>query len=434
MTGKRVAFTTLGCKVNMYDTEAMRELFLDRGYTEVDFDSEADIYLINTCSVTNFGDKKSRQVIRRAKKLNPNAIVIASGCYAQTAPEAVAAVEGVNIVTGIKDRANIVDIVEGYRGGVLNLVSDIRTAVEFEPLTVTRLEGHTRAYLKIQEGCNRFCTYCIIPYARGPIRSRRPEDVLEEVKKLAANGFKEVVLTGIHIASYGLDLNCGTYLADIIERVHETEGIERIRFSSMEPLAVTDEFIARMKALPKVCDHYHLSLQSGCDKTLHEMGRRYTSQQYFEAVQRIYEAYPDGAITTDIIVGFPGESEEDFEASAAFAEKCRLAKIHVFPYSPKNGTPAAKRKDQVTPEVKSERAARLGKISHRLQTEFMIRFTGRTMPVLFEREISEGVYEGYTTNYIRVLARSNESLRNKILDVYLGEVDGDEGLIKAEVR
>ncbi len=434
MTGKRVAFTTLGCKVNMYDTEAMRELFLNRGYTEVDFDSEADIYLINTCSVTNFGDKKSRQVIRRAKKLNPNAIVIASGCYAQTAPEAVAAVEGVNIITGIKDRANIVDIVEGYNGGVLNLVSDIRTAVEFEPLTVTRLEGHTRAYLKIQEGCNRFCTYCIIPYARGPIRSRRPEDVLEEVRKLAANGFKEIVLTGIHIASYGLDLNCGTYLADIIEMVHRTEGIERIRFSSMEPLAVTEEFISRMKALPKVCDHYHLSLQSGCDKTLHEMGRRYTSDQYYQAVERIYRAYPDGAITTDIIVGFPGESDEDFKESAAFAQKCGLARIHVFPYSPKNGTPAAKRKDQVPPQIKSQRAAELGEISSRLQRNFMSRFVGRTMPVLFEREIEPGVYEGYTTNYIRVIAKSKDSLRNRIINACLTEIDEKEGLIKAQVR
>lgn len=426
MQQKKIAFTTLGCKVNMYDTEAMRELFLARGYTEVDFEEKADIYLINTCSVTNFGDKKSRQIIRRARKLNPEAIVVASGCYAQVAPEAVASVEGINIVTGIKDRGHIVDIVESYTGGVLNLVSDIKTAIEFEPLSVTRLEGHTRAYLKIQEGCNRYCTYCIIPYARGPIRSRKSAEVVEEVKKLAANGFKEVVLAGIHVASYGLDLNEGVYLADVIERVHEVDGIERIRFSSMEPLAVTDDFIERMKKLPKVCDHYHLSLQSGCDNTLHDMGRRYTAQQYFEAVQRIKSAYPDGAVTTDIIVGFPGESDEDFADSLAFAEKCALAKIHVFPYSPKSGTPAAKRKDQIPPEVKAQRAKIMGDMSDKLQREFMENMVGRTFSVLFEREVEKGVYEGYTTNYVRVLAESDKCLHNVICEVKITGLDEGE--------
>lgn len=435
MSQRKIAFTTLGCKVNMYDTEAMRELFLQRGYTEVDFEQEADVYLINTCSVTNLGDKKSRQIIRRAKKLNPDAIVVASGCYAQVAPERVAQVEGVNIVTGIKDRRNIVDIVEGYSGnGVLNLVSDIKSAIEFEPLSVTRLEGHTRAYLKIQEGCNRYCTYCIIPYARGPIRSRKSDEVVAEVEKLAENGFKEVVLAGIHVASYGLDLQEGVYLADIIEKVHRVEGIERIRFSSMEPLAVTEEFIKRMKALPKVCDHYHLSLQSGCDNTLHDMGRRYTAQQYYEAVERIKGAYPNGAITTDIIVGFPGESDEDFKESMAFAEKCRLAKIHVFPYSPKDGTPAAKRKDQIAPEVKSQRAKEMGELSDRLQREFMSGMIGKSFSVLFEREISEGVYEGYTTNYVRVFAKAQENLHNRITDVKITALDDSEPAVWAELQ
>lgn len=434
MNSKKIAFTTLGCKVNMYDTEAMRELFLNRGYTEVGFDEKADIYLINTCSVTNFGDKKSRQVIRRAKKLNPSAVVIATGCYAQVAPQAVAAVEGINIITGIKDRANIVDIVEQYSGsGVLDLVSDIKTATEFEPLSVTRLEGHTRAYLKIQEGCNRYCTYCIIPYARGPIRSRRPDDVVAEVKKLAQNGFKEVVLTGIHVASYGLDLKCGVYLADIIERVHEVEGIERIRFSSMEPLAVSDEFIARMKALPKVCGHYHLSLQSGCDKTLHDMGRRYTAEEYYAAVQRINAAYEDGAVTTDIIVGFPGETDEDFKQCYDFAEKCRLAKIHVFPYSPKNGTPAAKRRDQTDPKVKAERAEIMGKLSDKLQHEFMSKMIGKTVDVLFERAVAENIYEGYTKNYVRVLACSTEDMHNKIVNVKITAVDKTDPAVRGDI-
>ncbi len=433
MDKKRIAFTTLGCKVNMYDTEAMRELFLNRGYTEVSFDETADYYLINTCSVTNLGDKKSRQLIRRAKKLNPDAVVIAAGCYAQVAPQAIAKVEGINIITGIKDRANIVDIAESYTGGILNLVSDIKTAVEFEPLSVTRLEGHTRAYLKIQEGCNRYCTYCIIPYARGPIRSRKSAEVIEEVKKLAQNGFKEVVLTGIHVASYGLDLKEGVYLADIIERVHQVDGIERIRFSSMEPLAVTDEFIERMKALPKVCPHFHLSLQSGADNTLHNMGRRYTAQEYFEAAERIYRAYPKGAITTDIIVGFPGESEEDFAESMAFAEKCGLAKIHVFPYSPKDGTPAAKRKDQIPPEVKADRAARMGSLGERLQREFITKMKGERVRVLFEREVEKDIYEGYTDNYIKVLTRSCENLHNQILTVKLTDVSKAEPALIGEL-
>ncbi len=433
MRQKKIAFTTLGCKVNMYDTEAMRELFLQRDYKEVDFEQEADVYLINTCSVTNLGDKKSRQIIRRAKKLNPDAIVVASGCYAQVAPEIVAQVDGVNIVTGIKDRGNIVDIVESYTGnGVLNLVSDIKTAIEFEPLSVTRLEGHTRAYLKIQEGCNRYCTYCIIPYARGPIRSRKSDEVTAEVEKLAENGFKEVVLTGIHVASYGLDLDEGVYLADIIEKVHRVKGIERIRFSSMEPLAVTEKFIERMQALPKVCDHYHLSLQSGCDKTLHDMGRRYTAQQYYEAVEKIKRAYPDGAITTDIIVGFPGETDEDFKKTMAFAEKCKLAKIHVFPYSPKDGTPAARRKDQILPHIKSERAKQMGELSNRLQREFMSAMVGKTFSVLFEREVTGGIYEGYTTNYVRVLVKSEENLHNRIINVKITSLDDKESAVYAE--
>lgn len=432
MEKNTVAFLTLGCKVNMYDTEAMRELFLERGYTEVDFEEKADIYLINTCSVTNFGDKKSRQAIRRAKKLNPNAVIIACGCYTQVAPEEVAKIEGVSIVTGIKNRAKIVDIAEGYRGGVENYVEDIKTDHVFEPLKVTRLEGHTRAYLKIQEGCNRFCTYCIIPYARGPIRSRKPDEVMEEVRRLAKNGFKEVVLTGIHVASYGLDLDEDVYLADIIERVNRVEGIERIRFSSIEPVAITEDFIKRMSAMPKVCGHFHLSLQSGCDRTLHDMGRRYTSDEYFEAVKRIKQAYPQGAVTTDIIVGFPGETDEDFAESYAFAEKCALAKIHVFPYSPKRGTPAAKRKDMVAPEIKAERAAKMGDLSQKLQRQFMEQMLGKTYPVLFEREVKEGVFEGYTENYVKVLAKSEANLHNCILDVTLKSVDDDEGAMWGE--
>ncbi|MBR6401034.1 MAG: tRNA (N(6)-L-threonylcarbamoyladenosine(37)-C(2))-methylthiotransferase MtaB [Firmicutes bacterium] len=424
---KKVAFLTLGCKVNLYDTEAMQELFAARGYDIVDFENMADIYIINTCTVTNFGDKKSRQMIRRAKRQNPDAIVAATGCYAQVAPDTVSKIEGINIVVGTKHRARIVDIIEDYTDEtkVLNAVSDIRHETEFEPLKISKLKDRTRAYVKIQEGCNRYCSYCIIPYARGPVRSRRPEEVVEEVKRLAQNGFKEVVLTGIHVASYGLDLKC-TNLTDIVKQVNETEGIERIRFSSMEPTAVTEEFVAEMKKMPKICDHFPLSLQSGCDKTLKAMNRRYTADEYALAVDRLRGAFPDVAITTDIIVGFPGETEEDFLESIAFARRVGLSKIHVFPYSPKTGTPAAKMKEQVPPDVKNDRAARLIAVSDELNKKFIDTLKGRTMHVLFEIRNKDGYFEGHTTNYIKVLVKTEEDLKNKILNVKIGEYCGDE--------
>lgn len=419
---RKIAFATLGCKVNMYDTEAMQELFAERGYEIVDFDDAADIYIINTCTVTNFGDKKSRQMIRRAKRNNPDAIVAAAGCYAQVAPETVAEIEGINIVIGTKDRAKIVEIIESYsdKTKVLNAVSDIKTERVFEPLQISRLKDRTRAYVKIQEGCNRYCSYCIIPYARGPVRSRQPEQVAEEVRRLAQNGFKEIVLTGIHVASYGLDLK-NTDLIGIVKLVHDTEGIERIRFSSMEPTAVTEEFVAEMKALPKVCDHFPLSLQSGCDKTLKAMNRRYTAKEYAEAVDRLRKAYPDVAVTTDIIVGFPNETEDDFKESAEFAKRVGLAKIHVFPYSPKTGTPAAKMTGQVAPDIKNDRAARLIAVSDSLNKEFTDSFKGRVMPVLFEIRNKDGYFEGHTTNYIKVLAKTDCDIKNRILDVRMGE-------------
>lgn len=381
----RIAFTTLGCKVNLYDSEAMAELFAEKGYEIVEFDETADIYVINTCTVTNFGDKKSRQMIRRARRQNKNSIIVATGCYAQVMPETVAGIEGINIVIGTKDRSKVVEIVEAYKAenGVVNTVTDIKEEKEFERLKVSRLKDRTRAYIKIQEGCNRYCTYCIIPYARGPVRSRKPEDIIDEVKTLAENGFKEVVLTGIHVASYGIDLGNIT-LADIIEKVHCVDGIERIRFSSMEPKAVDDEFVERMARLEKVCEHYHLSLQSGSDNTLKKMNRRYTTQEYEAACKRLRRTFPDVAITTDIIVGFPTETDEDFNESYDFAEKVKLSKIHVFPYSPKTGTPAAKIRPQVSPEVKSERSHKMLELSNRLNREFMSEYINKPMEVLLK--------------------------------------------------
>ncbi len=429
----KIAFTTLGCKVNLYDSEAMAELFADKGYEIVDFDDNADIYVINTCTVTNFGDKKSRQMIRRARRKNENAIIVAAGCYAQVAPKRVAEIEGINIVIGTKDRADVVEIVEKYRAemGVVNAVTDIKGEKEFERLKVSRLKDRTRAYIKIQEGCNRYCTYCIIPYARGPVRSRKPEDVIDEVKVLAANGFKEVVLTGIHVASYGVDLGDIT-LADIIERVHAVEGIERIRFSSMEPKAVDDEFVKRMAKLPKVCEHYHLSLQSGSDETLKRMNRRYTSSEYAAACERLRKAFPTVAITTDIIVGFPTETDENFIESYSFAEKIRLSKIHVFPYSPKEGTPAAKMKPQIAPDVKNERSHKMLELSDRLNREFMSEYINKDMEVLFERLEGE-YYEGHTRNYIKVLCKSDKDIKNQLVTVKLTGIAGEETMY-GEIR
>lgn len=423
---KKIAFITLGCKVNLYDTEAMAELFTEKGYEVVDFEEYADVYLINTCTVTNLGDKKSRQMIRRAKRINPNSVVVATGCYAQVASEEVAKIEGINIVIGTKNRSEIVETVENYvdENGVVNNVSDIMGEKEFEPLQISRLTNRTRAYIKIQEGCNRYCTYCIIPYARGPIRSRKPEEVIEEVKKLAENGFKEVVLTGIHVASYGLDLGNIT-LADIIEKVHSVNSIERIRFSSMEPLAIDDDFVARMAKLPKVCDHYHLSLQSGCNRTLKRMNRKYNAEQYAEACERLRNAFPNVAITTDIIVGFPDETEEDFKESLAFAKKMKLDKIHTFPYSPKKGTPAAKMKNQISGDVKSQRSKEMIALSDKMNIDFLNNNIGKTVPVLFE-DMENGFWQGHTTNYIKVLVKSDENLNNKIVDVKLDKIHGVE--------
>lgn len=422
----KIAFTTLGCKVNLYDSEAMAELFAERGYEIVDFEDVADVYIINTCTVTNFGDKKSRQMIRRAKRRNENAIIVATGCYAQVSAEVVAGIEGINIVIGTKDRSKIVDIVEQYKeeSGILNVVSDIKEETEFERLKVSNLKDRTRAYIKIQEGCNRYCSYCIIPYARGPVRSRQVEDVLDEVKSLAQNGFKEIVLTGIHVASYGVDLG-GITLADIIEKVHQIDGIERIRFSSVEPIVITDEFIERMKKLPKVCEHYHLSLQSGSDETLKKMNRRYTSKEYFEACQKLREAFEDVAITTDIIVGFPTESEENFKESYDFAKEVKLSQIHVFPYSPKEGTVAAKIRPQVEPEVKNERSQKMLDLAEKLNREFREKYLNKDVDVLFERE-ENGFYEGHTRNYIKVLCKAEKDLTNQIVKVKLTKVNDDD--------
>lgn len=430
---KKAASFALGCKVNQYESEAIAELFAQKGYEIVSAEDAADVYVINTCTVTNFGDKKSRQLIRKVKRQNPAAIVAVVGCYAQTAPQEIMRVEGVNLVIGTKDRAQIVELVERYDAahGVENYVSDIMKERTFEPLSIQTLANRSRAYLKIQDGCSQYCSYCIIPYARGPIRSREPQEVLAEVARLAANGFREVVLTGIHVASYGKDRR-DTSLLDIVQRVHETEGIERIRFSSIEPNVVTEEFAQAMAALPKVCDHFHLSLQSGCDKTLREMNRKYDTAKYRQAVQTLRRYLPEVALTTDIIVGFPGEMEEDFAQSYAFAKEIGFAKIHVFPYSPKKGTPAAERSDQLSNAVKSERSHKLMALSDEMMQDFLRGYLGRTVNVLYERKVGEDLYEGHTTNYNKVYGTSPVDLTNRIVPTEIGALaeDGLRGRAK----
>jgi threonylcarbamoyladenosine tRNA methylthiotransferase MtaB len=421
---KTVAAYTLGCKVNQYETEAMLDIFEKEGYEVVDFDQSADVYLINTCTVTNLSDRKSRQAIRKAKNKNKNSIVVVAGCYAQTSPGEVSQIPGVNLIIGTKDRKNIISYIKDIETGKnqITAVHNIMRVHDFEELEIDEYKGHTRAFLKIQEGCSQFCTYCIIPYARGPIRSRHPGDVLAEVKRLAEHGFKEVVLTGIHIASYGRDLG-NTTLLEIIKEMNKIDGIERIRLGSIEPHTITEEFVQAAKEMKKLCPHYHISLQSGCNETLKRMNRRYTVDEYMGVVRLLRKNIEDVALTTDVMTGFPGETDEEFEKTCEFLEEVEFMKMHVFKYSPRKGTPAAEYENQVAPEKKEERSKRLIEMSQRFSLEFNKKHVGRKMPVLFEQEVKEkdGYIQGLTSNYIEVLCKGNASLKGKIVNTYLTE-------------
>ncbi len=431
---KKVAFYTLGCKVNQYETEAVSEIFEKEGYETVDFEEKADVYVINTCTVTNLSDRKSRQIIRRARKNNEDSIIVVMGCYAQTAPEEVSSIEGVNLVIGTKDRNRIIDYIKKIEENnkSINAVKNIMTAREFEELDINVYKGRTRAYLKIQEGCSQFCTYCIIPYARGPIRSKQPEQVLKEVEKLADSGFKEVVLTGIHLASYGKDIK-NTSLLDIVRRIHDIEGIERIRLGSIEPTTVTEEFVEAAATLSKLCPHYHISLQSGCDATLKRMNRKYTAGEYKKVVEMLRSNIPDVAITTDVMVGFPGETEEEFEETYRFLEEIALSQMHIFRFSPRKGTPAATYDHQVDPGTKEKRSNRLMELNRLNMARFHKSFEGRVMPVLFEQEMKErkGYIEGHTANYIKVICKGEDGLKGKIAGVKLERTVEDymEGML-----
>ncbi len=416
---KNVAFYTLGCKVNQYETEAVSELFEDAGYTVVPFDERADYYIINTCSVTSMSDRKSRQMIRRAKKANPDSIIAVMGCYSQTAPDDVLDIEGVNLVLGTKDRASVLRLIEPLSStDKLNAVTSVRDNHTFEELTVRRCMDHTRAYIKIQDGCSQFCSYCIIPYARGPVRSRKEEDVLKEAQALSDAGYKELILTGIHAASYGKDLG-DTSLWELLNKIDKIDGIERVRMSSIEPMTLSPEFVLKIKDCKKLCPHFHISLQSGCDETLRRMNRKYTTEEFAGVADTLRMYFPDCAITTDIMTGFVGETDEEFQKTLEFAERMQFADAHIFQYSPRRGTPAARRHDQVRPEVKDARAKAVAEVCERSRAAFLNRHIGRTMDILFETRADDGLYEGKTANYINVHVPTDEELSGEFRRVRL---------------
>ena len=415
---KTLAHLTLGCKVNMYDTSAMVEILQNHGVHAIDFESKADIYIINTCTVTNLGDKKSRQAIRKATKLNPDAIVVVCGCYSQTHPEAVKAIEGVDIVLGTKDRMKIAEFIIQYLESKeqQSFVGSVNDAAEFEELNINDAQG-TRAYIKIQEGCDNYCSYCIIPYARGSVRSRDFKNILEEAARLSETGVKEIVLTGINIGSYGKDKANGLNLSKLIRALHEIQGIMRIRLGSVDPIAITDEFLETLKDCCKLCAHLHLSLQSGCDKILSAMNRRYSTSEYRKTVTNLRAIRPNIGITTDIIVGFPGESDDDFAQSYEFAKNMAFSKIHVFPYSPKAGTKAAGMGNHISSQVKNSRAKAMSELGSELCEEFAKKFENTKLSVLFEHEIGNNIFEGYSDNYIIVRQNSDADLKNQVLEV-----------------
>ncbi|MCC0660167.1 tRNA (N(6)-L-threonylcarbamoyladenosine(37)-C(2))-methylthiotransferase MtaB [Clostridioides sp. ZZV14-6154] len=430
---KKVAFYTLGCKVNQYETEAMLELFEKDGYEQVNSEEYADVYVINTCTVTHMSDRKSRQYIRRVKKKNPDAIIAVVGCYSQVSPEEILDIEEVNLVMGTNDRRKIVEEIRKIDASKkVSTVDDIMKVKAFEEIEISQTNGKTRAFMKIQDGCDRFCTYCIIPYARGRVRSRDIDSIVDEVKKLAKNGYKEIVLTGIHVASYGKDLkDKNIKLLDVIKQINEIDAIERIRLSSVEPILFTDEFVNEVLKMEKVCPHYHLSLQSGCDETLKRMNRRYTTLEYKTIVDRLRDKMPNVAITTDVIVGFPGETNEEFKQTYEFLKDIELSQMHIFKYSPRKGTPAATMENQIDPQIKHFRSEQLLNLSKENFNKFATKFIGSELDVLFEQNIEGNKFEGLTSNYIRVVVESDKNIQGQILKVKINDVKNEyvEGIL-----
>lgn len=431
---KKAALHNLGCKVNAYETEAMQHLLEEAGYEIVPFTQKADVYVINTCSVTNMADRKSRQMLHKAKKNNPDSIVVAAGCYVQTSEKEVLNDLSVDIVIGNDRKHDLVRLLEEYSlDSVNDTVDNINDGKhDFEELFIDQTKEHTRAFIKVQDGCNQFCSYCIIPYARGRVRSRRFENVIAEVERLAANGFKEVVLTGIHLSSYGVDFEEATGLLELIQAVNAVKGIERIRLGSLEPKIVTEHFASELSKLDKICPHFHLSLQSGCDATLKRMNRKYTTKEYERGCELLRKYFVHPAITTDVIVGFPGETEEEFEQTKAYLEHIHFYEMHIFKYSKRKGTRAAVMPDQIDEQIKAVRSEKLIALGHDMSKEFRKFYIGKNEEVLFEEKAVIGDKEyfvGYTKEYVKVAKKTDENLENQIVSGRISGMLTDEILL-----
>lgn len=425
-----VSFYTLGCRVNHYETEAMAEKFIREGYEVTDFENYSDVYVINTCSVTNMSDKKSRQIIGRARRTNENAIIAAVGCYSQVASKEVSEIEGVDVVLGTRNKGDVVYYVNKAKDEQKPqiMVGEVLKNKKFEELNIEEYQDKTRAFLKIQDGCNRFCTYCLIPYARGTTCSKDPKKVLEEINKLSEHGFKEIILSGIHTASYGVDLEGDITLISLLEEIEKIDGIERVRIGSIEPCFFTPEVIEKMKNMKKLCPQFHLSLQSGCDATLKRMNRRYTAAEYEKAVNMIRENLKDSSITTDVIVGFPGETEEEFKETYRFLQRIKLTKTHIFKFSPRKGTKAAEMPNQLDGNVKDRRSKALIELNEHNEGEFSKSLVGRELDVLVEQEVPKkpGIFEGYTKNYVKVeIMNGNKEMQGKIIPCKIEEANGE---------
>ncbi len=431
---KKAALHNLGCKVNAYETEAMQHLLEDAGYEIVPFTQKADVYVINTCSVTNMADRKSRQMLHKAKKNNPDSIVVAAGCYVQTSEKEVLNDLSVDIVIGNDRKHDLVRLLEEYSlDSVNDTVDDINDGKhDFEELFIDQTKEHTRAFIKVQDGCNQFCSYCIIPYARGRVRSRRFENVIAEVERLAANGFKEVVLTGIHLSSYGVDFEEATGLLELIQAVNAVKGIERIRLGSLEPKIVTEHFASELSKLDKICPHFHLSLQSGCDATLKRMNRKYTTKEYERGCELLRKYFVHPAITTDVIVGFPGETEEEFEQTKAYLEHIHFYEMHIFKYSKRKGTRAAVMPGQIDEQIKAARSEKLIALGHDMSKEFRKFYIGKNEEALFEEKAVIGDKEyfvGYTKEYVKVAKKTDENIENQIVSGRISGMLTDEILL-----
>ena len=421
---KKVAFVSLGCKVNQYETNAMSQEFIEKGYEVVDFNDVADIYIVNTCTVTNVADRKSRQMLRRVKEINPNSVLVACGCYAQVGKEELEKIEDIDLIIGNNEKKDIAQIIEEYynaiNGTQINsLISDVMHQKDYVEFGTTTYTEKTRAVVKIQDGCDRFCSYCIIPYARGRVRSRKIENIIAEVEQIVDKGLQEVVITGIHIASYGKDFNYEVTLIDLLEDLNKIEGLKRIRLGSIEPTIITEEFVNRLSKLDKICDHFHLSLQSGCDETLKRMNRKYTTLEFEKGTDLLRVRFPNVSLTTDVIVGFPGETEAEFNETYKFLKKIDFYKMHIFKYSQRKGTKAAVMENQVDGNIKEQRSKKLIELSDENEEKYNSQYIAKTVEVLVEEKDGD-FYKGHTKNYIEVWTKG-ENLENKIINVQVTE-------------